>query len=188
MTKRFKILDGALNYLRTNSTEANPDAPAGTPLKAYQDWKKGARNVTYDRPDGSNPEKLIDVAVIPFYFDPVETSLTRIPISKRVQDFTGISTLRGAANITVDVPAEVQDLRGFFPAQCTVSVPDASRDNPNAESSLTGVKYNKKGARSYTFPYGASGTAERESDVRANIRAAVPQGANYQLQFTSEKI
>lgn len=186
--KRFKILEGALDYLRTNDEAANPDAPAGTPLKEYQDWKKGARNVSYDRPADSLPEALVDVAINPFYFDVSAQSLTRVPISRRVLNFAGISTVRNAANITTSITPIVQELAGFFPAQCTVSIPDSTRDNDNAESKLTGVKYKKKGFRSYTFPYGAKADANRESAVRGEIRTAVGNNNNFQLQFTSEKI
>ena len=186
--KRFKILDGALDYLRTSDSAANPEAPANTPLKEYQDWKKGARNVTYDRAEDSLPEELIDVAVNPFYFPVTAQSLTLVPISKRTNDFAAIATLRTAANITTPAPATATRLEKFFPAQCTVSVPDTTKNDPDAISKLTGVKYDKKGYRSYTFPYGASADADRESEVRGNIRAALANGSNYQLQFTSEKI
>ena len=186
--KRFKILEGALDYLRTTDEGANPDAPAGTPLKEYQDWKKGARNVSYDRTADSLPEALVDVAINPFYFDVTAQSLTRVPISKRVLDFTGINAARNAGNITTAVTPVIQELAGFFPAQCTVSIPDTTKDNANATSKLTGVKYKKKGFRSYTFPYGAKADAARESIVRGEIRAAIGNDNNYQLQFTSEKI
>ena len=188
MTKRFKILNGALDYLRTNDDAPNPDAPSGTPLREFQDWKKGARNVSYDRDNNSLPEQLIDVAIHPFYFDFNAQSLTRTVISKRTLDNSAINALRTAGNITNPVPITVTELSGFFPAQCTVSIPDSTKDNPNATSQLTGVKYNKKGYRSYTFPYGAGADAARESEVRGNIRAAVGNENNYQLQFTSEKI
>ena len=188
MSKRFKILEGALDYLRTNDDGVNPDAPAGTPLRQYQDWKKGARNVTYDRTADSLPEALVEVGVNPFYFDVNAQTLTRVPISQRTLGFTGINALRTAGNITSPAPATATEFRGFKPAQCTVSIPDSTKDNPNAESKLTGVPYDKKGFRSYTFPYGASSEANREAEVRGNIRAAVPGTSNFQLQFVSEKI
>lgn len=188
MTKRYKVLEGALDYLRTTDEGANPDAPVGTPLRQYQDWRKGARNVTYDRAADSLPEELIDVAVNPFYFDVGAQTLTRVPISNRTLTHAPINALREAANITNPVPPTAGDLRGFFPAQCTVSIPDTTKNNPNAVSKITGVAYNKKGYRSFTFPYGAAAQANRESEVRGNILAAVAQGSNFQVQFTSEKI
>lgn len=45
--RRFKILDGALDYLRTNDVGANPDAPTGTPLKEYQDWKQLSTSIYF---------------------------------------------------------------------------------------------------------------------------------------------
>ena len=188
MSKRFKILDGALDYLRTAGDDANPDAPAGTPLKQYQDWKKGARNVTYTRDTQSLPEELVEVAINPFYYDVSAQSLTRVPISRRTLEYAPVNALRAAGNITSPAPNTATNLEKFFPAQCTVSIPDTTRNSPNATSQLTGVRYNKKGYRSYTFPYGASTDATRESEVRGNIKAALPADNNYQLQFTSEKI
>lgn len=188
MGKKYKILDGALDYLRTTAEGDNPEAPVGTPLRQYQDWKKGTRNITYTRSADSLPENLIDVAVNPFYYDVSAASLTKTVMSQRTKGFSGINALRTAANITDPVPATATSLRGFFPAQCTVSVPDSTKDDNNATSQLTGLKYKKKGKRSYTFPYGAKADADRESEVRGNIAAAVVADSNYELQFTSEII
>lgn len=35
--KRFKVLQGALRYLRTNEDDINVTLPAGTPLRKFQD-------------------------------------------------------------------------------------------------------------------------------------------------------
>lgn len=188
MTKRFKILDGALNYLRTNSDEANPDAPAGTPLKQYQDWKKGARNIEYTRQADSLPEALNDVKIIPFYYETNVSNLTIVPLSKRVQDESLMNAFLTAANVDAGETNPGRRLNGFIPAKCTVSIPDSTRDNANATSKLTGVSYKKKGAKTYTFPYGASTTDQREQSVRNKILAAVPNGSNYTLTFNSEEI
>ena len=188
MNKRFKILKGGLKYLRTESDDANPDAPAGTPLREFQDYIRGAKNVTYTRANDSLPEELLEIAINPFYFAVNANSLTKVPISKRTKDFTGISALRNAAGITDPVPETATSLENFFPAQCTASIRDASKDDNNARSELTGVKYKKKGYRNYTFPYGATTENDREGEARAAIIAAAGADSGLQLQFTSEKI
>ena len=187
MSKRFKILDGALNYLRTTAEGDNPEAPQGTPLREYQEWKKGARNVEYERAPDSLPEALNDVKINPFYYDVGNTNLIIVPLSSRVQEQTSMNPFLGAANIDAGETNPGRRLAGFIPAKCTVAIPDSTKDNDNATSKLTGVKYKKKGFRTYTFPYGANTANPREREVRIRILAAVPENANYTVSFTSEK-
>jgi hypothetical protein len=61
MARRFNNLDAALRYLRPASSGSDgvvPDAPAGTPLKRYQDWKAGKVDIDYPRSASSNPGSL----------------------------------------------------------------------------------------------------------------------------------
>ena len=61
--RRFSDLNRALNLLRPQGTAGDsgdaPDAPAGTRLRYFQDWKKGTRNVTYTRATNSNPVRIV---------------------------------------------------------------------------------------------------------------------------------
>lgn len=188
MTKRYKVLDGALKYLRTDDDDPNPQAPANTPLREYQTWKAGERNIEYEREEDSLPEELLKVVINPFgeTFDAENKYI--VDLSKRTNDFNGISTLRAAGNIVDVLPDNANNVKGFIPAKCTVAVPDSTKDDPNAESQITKIKYFKKGFRSYTFPYGAGSATDREKTVRNAILDAIPDGSNYTVTFTSEKL
>lgn len=188
MSKRFKILEGALDYLRTNDEAANPEAPLGTPLRQYQEWRKGARNVTYTRREESLPEQLNDASLIPFFFGYDEANRLIVPISQRAQNASQMNAILTAANVEVAGESPARRFRNFIPAKVTVSIPNATLNKPEEESKLTGVPYRKIGKESYTIPYGAKNATDREADVRADIRAAAPDAGNYQLQFSSEKI
>lgn len=188
MTQRFKILNGLLKYLATDDDNPNPQAPAGTPLRAYQEIKAGERRVSYDRPADSNPDELLKVIINPFgeAFAPENKYI--VDLSKRVDEATAMNPFKTVAGIVDIIPDNANVVKGFIPAKCVISVPDSTRDNNNARSQITGILYKKKGARSYTIPYGASDATERESTVRAKLLDAVPEGANYSLSFSSEKM
>lgn len=188
MSRRFKILEGALDYLRTSAETDNPDAPAGTPLKLYQDWKKGARNVTYVRAAASKPGELLEVAVNPFGLALDGANIFRVPLSKRAKDNTpGAGTLV-AANIVQEVPNTAKENRGFLPAKATISVPSGSTSTGLETSKLTGVKYRANNKVSYTIPYGKKTGVLVESEVRAAILGAVGNVTGAQVTFESERL
>ena len=187
-TKRFKILDGALDYLRTTDEGVNPDAPTGTPLKLYQDWKKGARNVTYERTAASKPGELLTVSIVPFGLAEADTAGYRVPLSLRAKNnIPGTNTLV-AANIQQDVPPGADDAYGFVPAKATITVPSGTNSTAEVTSKLTGVKYAPSNTVSYTIPMGQKTTTTREIRVREAILAAVSDVAGVGVSFTSEKL
>ena len=108
-------------------------------------------------------------------------------VSKRVNDTGTISGAFDEAGLVVGESVTGDELRGFIPAKCTVILPNNANSDPNAVSKLTGIKYNKKGASSYTFPYGQKTGTTREAEVRAAIEAAITvAGADF--QFKSERL
>ena len=188
MAKRFKILEGALDYLRTQDDGANPDAPTGTPLALYQEWKKGARNVTYDRDDASKPGELLEVSVNPFGLELDGANIYIVPLSKRVKDnIPGTSTLT-AANITEEVPNTAKRVKGFIPAKAVISVPSGSTSTQDKTSKLTGVKYAPSNRVSYTIPYGQKTGVVRENAVRAAITEALSTVTGASVTFESERL
>ena len=188
MSKRFKILKGALEYLRNGDTATDVTLPAGTPLRRFQEWNNKERAVTYTRRTESNPLALDDVSVFPFGIPHSTGDDYIVPISRRTATETSISALRAKANIVSSPSATANRVRGFVPAKCTVSVPNASLNDNSVTSKLTGLSYAKKGAESYTFPYGKSGTVTYEETVRAEIRGALTTSQNFILVFKSEKL
>lgn len=188
MGKRFKNLNAALNYLRTPGTEDNPDAPANTPLKQYQDWRKGARNVTYTRDAASLPGELLPVALQPFGLALEDATLTRVPISKRAKEqVPGTGTLT-AANISEDGATTAVTRIGFKPAQAVITVANGGATPQPIPSKITGVPYTPSNAKSYTLPYGKKTGVLLEVDVRAAILVALAGVAGVSVTFDSEKL
>lgn len=186
--KRYKILNGALKYLATSDGQPNPQAPAGTPLRSYQEVRSNERNVSYTRDADSLPEELIDVAINPLGldFDPANKYI--VPISKRSNDFAGLSSARTAGNLITTVPAEAKVVKGFEPAKAVVSVPDTTGTPTTETSQITGLRYVKQPKASYTFPFGIGSATDRTASVRAAILAALPTNGNYSVSWKPEKL
>ena len=187
MGKRFNRLDYALKSLRTpTGTGTTPDAPTGSILANYQEVASGKKTLSYPRAEASKPGNILQVSVLPFFFGGTTGSEAIVSFSKRVSDETTLDTVESACNhIVVDVDAH-QEVKGFFPAQATVAVFDGT--DSNKTSQITGVPYNSKDRKSYTFPYGASATEKAEGNVRKDILTAVNALANASVSFSSEKV
>jgi hypothetical protein len=99
MAKRFKNLEYALKLLRTsNTTTAAPLAPDGSHLRQYQEFASKQRTVTYTRDSSSNPEAIIKVAILPFFFGGDDTKGTLVAQSKRADDASTMSGVQTACN------------------------------------------------------------------------------------------
>jgi len=188
MTKRFKILDQALKYLETGAEGANPIAPNGTHLREYQEWKSGERNISYNRTEDSLPEQLLSGLINPFGLTYDAGQKITVPVSKRVNDNNTITALFDEAGLDVTEDVLGVDLTGFIPAKATVSIRATDRDRATETSQITGVKYAKRGFRSYTFPYGAKTATSKEAEVRGAIKAALGDTFTGNVSFTSERL
>ncbi len=190
MAKRFNNLDAALRYLRptaSGSDGAVPDAPAGTPLKKYQDWKAGKVDIDYPRAASSNPGNLVSVSIKPFALPSSATDEYVISISNRSQGqyaLFGLSVAALGIN-TVDS----NDIRaiGFKPAKASCrNVTGATASSKT--SKLTGLPYKAKSNVSYTFPFGAITAQPSYSDQKAAIIALViAAGETKSVSFAPER-
>jgi hypothetical protein len=190
MARRFKTLDAALKYLRTgdDANAAIPDAPAGTPLKLYQDWKAGKRQVSYTRESTSNPGSLDEARIKPFGLPTTDTTLVLVDISKRSLDAiqrTGLAV----TDLNIIATGDANRIYNFTPARATVNVGAAAGGDGTLETSkITGKKYKKKASDSFTFPFGR-GTGEDAAYVSAksDILGKVSDGsANRSVSFKPE--
>lgn len=170
MAKRFKNLDSALKYLspRGSDGESTSDAPVGSQLRYYQDWKSGKRAIEYgDRDTNSLPKNLLRVAVKPFAFGSADAKEYIVDLSQRAFE------KRGDAGITVEILGANANVEGattvvnFKPAKAIVNVPTSSKTP--AESKLTGRKYKKRGSSSYTFPFGRTTANNNYSEQKGAI-------------------
>ena len=186
MPKRFNNLDAALKYLNPKGTdgESTSEAPTGSQLRFYQDWKAGKRAVEYgDRDAGSRPGDLKRVTVKPFAFASADTTEYVVDLSARAQ--TNISS----AGLTLTVLGVKTDttagtvVANFKPAKVTVAVVGTA--TTTAESKLTGRKYKKASTSSYTFPLGRTTGDAVYSEAKAGILAAAG-AANRVVTFQPE--
>lgn len=188
MSKRFTRLEAALKYIRPGQGEVIADAPAGTPLRMYQDWKAGRRVIEYTRDEGSNPDRILKVAINPFGYPTVEGNLAIVPVSQRaILSSTG-AAIKTAANIEDETEVGAQDLTGFIPAKAIIFAGTGTTTLNGDGSEITGLKYRKRNGASYTIPYGASVSKPKEMEVRAAIKAALAASPNATVSFKSERL
>lgn len=187
MPKRFNNLDAALKYLNPRGTDGDStsEAPTGSQLRYYQDWKSGKRAVEYgDRDAGSRPGDLQRVAIKPFGFEAASTAEYIVDLSTRADNSltsAGVTlTLLGVSKTLTDATFT----SNFRPAKVTVAV--VGTTSTPEESKLTGRKYKKKSASSYTYPLGRTTAEPSYAGAIAAISAAAEAG-NRVISFSSEK-
>lgn len=189
MPKRFNNLDAALKYLRsTGATEdaIAPDAPTGTQLRRYQDFKAGKLKVTYTRATSSNQIALDPVALKPFADPAASTDKFIVDVSRRSKNNIA------AAGVTLDLLnisetlTDASKIFGFTPARVTIRNVTGT-GTALKDSKITGAPYKTKGtAASYTFPFGSQASGGSYSEIRGAIIAAISDDANRSASFQSE--
>ncbi len=188
MSKRFRRLEAALKYIRPGQGGTVTDAPTGTPLRLYQDWKAGKREVTYTRDASSNPDKILKLSLNPFGMDVDPANLTIVPTSQRANTSSVGDAVRAAANLNTQLTEDATELQGFIPAKATIFAGTGSATAQAGGSKITGLNYKKRNGASFTMPYGASVANSREAEVRAAIRTALASSANATVSFKSERL
>lgn len=188
MSKRFKALNTALKYLATSDADDNPQAPTGTYLRKYQDWKSGARDIEYTREAASKPQEILQAELNPFGLAETAANAVLVALSKRASLASIGNTMKTACNYETENLGETKKLAGFIPAKATVFIGVGTTSGTPETSKITGAKYKKRGGASYTFPYGASTTKPREGEVRTAILTALASNTNASVSFTSEKL
>ena len=185
--KRYKILDGALDYLAFGDEATDVKLPANTPLRKFEEWRDKERKITYDRTEQSLPKELITVKVNPFFRNVTVDDPIQVTLSKRVNDNTVAKKGLAPGNVITSDTITGISVTGYTPAKCTVTLPfnDARAEKP--KSQLTGLPYKRSNTASYTFPYGRGTNTEFEAEVRAAIKGAYSATDKASLRFTAEK-
>ena len=193
MPKRFHVLKSALRYLRTvGSTEgtAVPDAPAGTQLKKFQDFRAGKTIIKITRATDSLPGNESYCSLKPFAQPASDTTKLLVNLSGRAYTNlteTALTNVLLAIDSTPQGTAGLEKIRGFMPAKVTVSITTAGAGTATS-SKITGESYKKKSTKTYTFPFGSGGTNTSYKAAKAAIIAAVSTGtANRGVTFKPEK-
>lgn len=185
MAKRFSRYAWALKALDGN-------APAGTPIARYKDYKAGTVKPTYTRNSTSNPGALKQIFLAPFSVPPDNKYAAQM--SQRA--FDKMSDLVSSAptglfhHLTQGQTNDVTVNPGYSPAKATINV---SGSGSTAEiSKITGVSYQKEtGAASYTIAFGgqlSAGDNRYFMNVVNNIIGAVKaKNSEYTVSFTPER-
>lgn len=186
MPKRFNNLDAALKYLNAKGTdgESTSEAPAGSQLRFYQDWKSGKRAVEYgDRDAGSRPGDLKRVGIKPFAFPSADTNLYIVDLSSRAEgNLTAAGLTKAKLGIEDDVSTGKNTVN-FRPAKVTINV--VGTTSTPAESKLTGRKYKKKSGSSYTYPLGRTTSEVTYAAAKAEVLSTA-SASNRVISFIPE--
>ncbi|MTJ56022.1 hypothetical protein FJR38_26915 [Anabaena sp. UHCC 0253] len=191
MAKRFNNLDAALKYLRpTSADEATPtpDAPAGTPLRNYQQYKAKQKKISYVRDAASKPGEIDVVVVKPFALLPTDTTALRTVISARAVGQYGTFGLT-EAELGVDTTLQNTDKEavGFIPAKAICRNVTGTTTSAKV-SKVTGESYKTKANASYTFPVGRTTANPSWGQQKAFILSQVAASAgNKSVTFKPEK-
>lgn len=190
MAKRFNNLDAALKYLRPASSGEDgvvPDAPTGTPLRKYQDWKAGKIDIDYPRSASSNPGSIEKIAIKPFALPAASTVEYVTTISARAQGQYALFTL-SVAELGIDAP-DPDDIiaKGYKPAKASCRNITGTTAT-SVTSKLTGIPYKTKADVAYVFPFGRTTGNPTYSEQKAAILAAVTAASgNKSVSFIPEK-
>ncbi|WP_017314924.1 hypothetical protein [Mastigocladopsis repens] len=186
---KYNALNAALKYLRNvgNSEDTPvPNAPAGTQLARYQDYKAGKINVNYVRSAGSNPGDLEEVDVKPFAVAAASTTLAMVDYSQRARNNIGQTGLSVDALNHVATSANSSRIISFVPARATVVIYGLT-DGVATTSKITGRPYKKRNNTSYTYPFGQGADAPNYAAAKAAIANAVAAGnTNRGVSFKPE--
>lgn len=186
MPKRFNNLEAALKYLNPRGTdgESTSEAPAGSQLRYYQDWRSGKRSVDYgDRDANSKPGDLKRVTVKPFAFPSADTTEYIVDYSTRADN--NISAA-GITKTNLGIKEDASDgtvIVNFKPAKVIVTV--VGTTTTNEESKITGRKYKKKNNASYTYPFGRTTDKPTYAAAKAQLIEDA-EAANRVISFQPE--
>jgi hypothetical protein len=142
MPKRFNKLNAALKYLRPLSGGENatvPDAPAGTALKKFQDYKSGKIKVEYTRSNSSKPGETLDVSLRPFAFPAADARTILTTISTRAKS-SFVTFELDLAKLGLDETPEPTaiEMAGFKPARAICKHTTGTTPGAATTSKITG--------------------------------------------------
>jgi hypothetical protein len=192
MGKRFSRLRAALGYLRpsgSNMAAEIPDAPAGTQLRKFQEFESGKVRIDYTRGEDSKPGELLLYQLSAFGLPAGADNLIFVPFSERAQQHGlapfGLSIGElGIAEGTKDA----KEVAGFQSAKAICRIQEGAPGSART-SQITGVSYRPVAARSYTLPFGRSGTrvlvSEQQSFILQQVEA---QTAVTGVNFLPERL
>lgn len=195
MPKRFRSLNAALRYLNPTGTagdDFNGEAPVGSQLRSYQDWRSGKKNVEYGpKAAGSKAGKLNLVEIQPFALPATDTERAIVEFSQRAGNNIGPTGIAIADLGHLVSPLDgATATRGFDPAQAIIMV-NTSGTETMETSKLTGRKYKKIGSpSSATYPMGQTAAnktyKEAKIAIAQKVKTGIPAGTRRSVSFQPE--
>lgn len=185
MARRFSRYAWALKAI-------DGQAPAGTAIARYKDYKAGTIKPTYTRNAASNPGELKQIYLAPFSVPPDNKYSAQM--SKRAFDKMGDLVNSAPTSLFHHLTKGANDTivlnPGFSPAKATINV--SGTGSTTEISKITGESYKKEtGSASYTVAFGAQLTAGDDRflmNVLSNIMTSVKaKNSEYTVSFTPEQ-
>jgi hypothetical protein len=177
MGRRFNNLRAAIKYLRNIGADPNapnPEAPAGTQLRRFQEYEAGMINVNYPRAEGSKPGELLIFQLRPFGLPAANTDVYAVPISSRTRT-NGLAPFGlSEAELGIDpVTTNARQVEGFIPAKAICRIQTNRTPGSPRTSQITGARYRPIGADSYTLPFGRTTSRPTVSEQKQVILTSV---------------
>lgn len=189
MAKRFKNLDAALKYLRAPSATAGTapvNAPAGSQLAEYQEFKSGKKTVTYNRDAESRPGNLGEAYIKAFALPAADTKVFLVDFSNRAKTAIANTGVTNALLGHADDSPEASRAYGYTPARATIIL-IAAGEGTTTPSKITGKPYKKKNNNTYTYPFGRATANPTYSEQKGAILNAVAKSnTNRGVSFKPE--
>jgi len=168
MGKRFNNLDAALKYLRAPGATSGTtviQAPAGSQLAEYQEFKSGKKIITYIRDAGSKPGNLGEAFIKPFGLPVGDAKIFIVDYSARAKTAMANAGLSDTVLGHDTSPTDPQRVYNFTPARATVTI-TAAGEGTATSSKITGKSYKKKANNTITYPLGRNSINQSYSEQR----------------------
>ena len=187
--RRFSKLLGGLNYLRPIGGGVSPEAPSGTPLRNFQEYRAGRVNRTVTRSATSNPG-VKTLYRLELFSLATTNDTADYKVGQRARD--GLSQIQGLTlqllGLTLSVPGgDPPQFSGrFSPAKVTCFRREGTGTGGTRRSQITGINRRTVNGNSYTLPFGKVAETDRYRDRASTINRAT--GAGVICSFTPEDI
>lgn len=186
--QRFANLNAALNYLRPASGGGvSPEAPAGTPLRNYQEYRAGRVRRTVTRQTTSNPGIRSDYDILLFGEDTANDSAI-IGVGSRAAGSLPLGTI-GLAQLGLTLrggSSTAPEFAGVFAPAKVTFFRVTGTTGTQTRSQITGLNYRSRNGNSFTLPFGKVAATDRYRDRASAIDSG--SGANVICSFQPEDI
>lgn len=190
--QRFGNLLAGLNYLRPiTGGSVSGEAPVGTPLRNFQEYRAGRVRRTVTRAENSYPGRRSNYK-INLFSEPNTSNLAITTLGSRARgNLTGLSLdldVLGLEAIATGQTVTPQFTGRFTPAKVTCFRSTATGRGTPTNSRITGLSYRQKEGSSNTFPFGRASSGATQGYRERAIAIDSATGPTVTCSFTPEDI